>query len=190
MIDWAARTGESVPRGPDKKLWVKVRQTLWDYEPLRASHAELGIEVRGGMVRLSGRVRTVAQKIIAEVLVKRLDGVEMVSNELIADPEVIRSVADALAADPRTAPYVIQVDARHGVVSLTGDVPDEATQQAAIALAAQSPLCAAVRDKLTMGGPTYDPYALTRASDPNAALTGAADESGAVTSPADATVTA
>jgi osmotically-inducible protein OsmY len=148
-------------RGEERKLYAQVRQTLWDYEPLRAAHAEIVIWVQGHDVRLSGRVRTLAQKSIAAALVARLPEVDGVSNELVADAEVVRSVADALARDSRTGPYVLQVAAMHGLVSLVGDVPDEATRQAAMEVAASAPWVDAVRDRLTVGGSRFDAYALT-----------------------------
>ncbi len=156
-------------RGEEKKLWGLVRKTLWEYEPLRASHAEIDIDVHGRNVRLAGRVRTLPQKIVAETLVKRLPEVEMVSDELISDTEVVRAVADTLAQDARTAPYVIRVDSRHGVVSLEGTVPNEKTRKSALEVAARAPFVALVRDRLTLGGETYRPTALTRQSTPQPA---------------------
>ncbi len=166
-------------RGEEKKLWGRVRKTLWEYEPLRASHASIDIEVQGRNVRLVGRVRTLPQKIVAEALVKRLPEVEMVSDELISDTEVVRAVADTLARDPRTAPYVVRVDSRHGVVSLEGQVPNEKTRTATLQVAARAPFVALVRDKLTVGGPTYEPAALTPQSPPRPAMeAGPLDASG------------
>ena len=61
-----------VVRGPDrdleraeKRIYSRVRRALWDYEPLRASHAEIFIDVDGNSIRLRGRVRTMPQKLIA-----------------------------------------------------------------------------------------------------------------------------
>ena len=48
----------------EKKLYTRVRRVLWDYEPLRASHAEIYIDVEGNLVSLRGRVRTEPQKLI------------------------------------------------------------------------------------------------------------------------------
>ena len=104
----------------EKKLYTRARRVLWDYEPLRASHAEIYIDVDGDHVRLRGRVRTLPQKLIASVLLSRMQDVGSVDNDLVADPEVVRAVADALAQDERTAAYVIRVDARHGVVMQIG----------------------------------------------------------------------
>jgi osmotically-inducible protein OsmY len=155
----------------EKKAYSRVRRTLWDYEPLRASHAEIFIDVDGSNVRLRGRVRSMPQKLIAKVLVERMDGVGSVINELIADPEVVRAVADALAQDDRTAPYVIRVDARHGIVILRGEVPSEAVQQAALEIAGAAALVDSVRNQLTIGGEPRAAIALsrpsTRADEPN-----------------------
>jgi hypothetical protein len=141
-----------------------VRRTLWDYEPLRASHAEIFIDVDGSNVRLRGRVRTMPQKLIAQVLVERMDQVGSVTNELIADPEVVRAVADALAQDDRTAPYVVRVDARHGIVILRGEVPSEKVQQAALDIVGKAPLVHSVRNQLTIGGEPRAATALSRPS--------------------------
>jgi osmotically-inducible protein OsmY len=141
-----------------------VRRVLWDYEPLRASHAEIFIDVEGDQVRLRGRVRTQPQKLIAAGIVARMPEVGEVVNELIADPEVVRAVADALAQDERTAAYVLRVDARHGVVTLRGEVASEAVQDAAMALASTVPLVATVRNLTTIGGEPRPAVALPRPS--------------------------
>src|SRR5215471_20366907 len=109
-MSWVVRAPERGLSKPERKLYTRVRRVLWDYEPLRASHAEIFIDVDGDRVRLRGRVRTLPQKLIAGVLVQRMQDVGSVSNDLIADPDVVRSVADALARDERTAAYVIQLD--------------------------------------------------------------------------------
>ncbi len=121
-LSWVVRAPDRPLQGAEKKTYTRVRRVLWDYEPLRASHAEIFIDVEGDQVRLRGRVRTLPQKLIASGIVARMPEVGDVINELIADPEVVRAVADALAQDDRTAAYVLRVDARHGVVTLRGEV--------------------------------------------------------------------
>ena len=135
---------------------------LWDYEPLRASHAEIFIDITGAVVTLRGRVRTMPQKLIAQVLVERMSDVGRVANELIADPDVVRAVADALAQDERTAPYVLRIEARHGIVTLRGDVPNESVRQAAIDIAANAPLVNSVRSQIVTGGEVHPAVALER----------------------------
>jgi osmotically-inducible protein OsmY len=163
-VSWVVRAPDRALERAEKKLHSRVRRVLWDYEPLRASHAEIDIAVARQGVRLRGRVRTMPQKLIAKVLVERMTDVEEVTNELIADPEVVRAVADALAQDERTAAYVIRVDSRHGVVVLRGAVPSEAVQQAAIDIAATVSLVSSVRNALTIGGEAQPAVALTRPS--------------------------
>jgi len=163
-MSWVVRAPERELSKPEKKLYSRVRRELWDYEPLRASHAEIFINVSGQDVALRGRVRTLPQKIIAEMLVRRMTDVGSVSNALTADPEVIRAVADALAQDERTAPYVIRVDSRHGIVILRGEVPSDAVLNAAVEIAAQVPLVSSVRNQLTIGGSEQPAVALARPS--------------------------
>jgi osmotically-inducible protein OsmY len=163
-MSWVVRAPDRNLARAEKKLYTRIRRVLWDYEPLRASHAEIFIHVEGDGARLTGRVRTMPQKIIAEVLVKRVPDVGAVVNELIADPEVVRAVADALAQDERTAAYVIRVDSRHGIVTLRGEVPSEAVQQAALDVAARVPLVSSVRNQLSIGGATRAAVALARPS--------------------------
>src|SRR5207302_6226912 len=135
-LSWVVRAPDRELERAEKKTYTRVRRVLWDYEPLRASHAEIFIDVQGNQVRLRGRVRTLPQKLIAGVMVERIPEVGAVVNELIADPDVVRAVADALAQDERTAPYVIRVDSRHGVASLRGEVASAGIQDAAVSIAA------------------------------------------------------
>jgi osmotically-inducible protein OsmY len=159
-VTWVVRAPDRPLHGEEKKTYTRVRRVLWDYEPLRASHAEIFIDVDGRHVRLTGRVRTIPQRLIAEMLVKRLSGVDDVVSDLVSDAEVVRAVADALARDTRTAPYVIQVDSRHGIVSLRGEVPHQQVAETAAAVAARVPLVATVRSAHTIGGQTFEPVAL------------------------------
>jgi osmotically-inducible protein OsmY len=161
-LSWVVRAPDRALERSEKKIYTRVRRVLWDYEPLRASHAEIYIDVQRDAVRLRGRVRTLPQKLIAGVLVERMTDVRAITNELIADPDVVRAVADALAQDDRTAAYVIRVDARHGVVTLRGEVPAESIQAAAVKLAADVGLVNSVRDQLTIGGDPRPAVALMR----------------------------
>ena len=163
-MSWVVRAPSADLARAEKKLYTQVRRVLWDYEPLRASHAEIYIDVEGDRVKLRGRVRTLPQKLIASVLVARMPDVGSVTNELIADPDVVRAVADALAQDERTAAYVIRLDSRHGVVSLRGQVPSEAVQTAATDIAAQVPTVQSIRNQLTIGGDPRPAVALARPS--------------------------
>jgi hypothetical protein len=68
-------------------------------------------------------------------------------NELVVDDELAREVAQELAADPRTRPYIIPVGASHGWVQLGGEVPALEARLAAEEIAASVP---SVRGVLTL----------------------------------------
>ena len=104
-------------------------------------------------MRLRGRVRTLPQKLIAAVLVERMTDVGAVTNELIADPEVVRAVADALAQDERTAAYVLRVDSRHGIVIAARRGAHARPSSTRRSTSPSSvPLVVSVRNQLTIGG--------------------------------------
>jgi osmotically-inducible protein OsmY len=159
-LSWVVRAPDRPLERAEKKIYTQVRRVLWDYEPLRASHAEIFIDVEGERVLLRGRVRTLPQKLIASGIVARMPEVSEVVNELMADPDVVRAVADALSQDERTAAYVLRVDSRHGVVTLRGEVPSQEVQDAAMAIASGVPTVATVRNATTIGGDPRPPVAL------------------------------
>lgn len=161
-MSWVVRAPDRDLQRNEKKLYTRARRVLWDYEPLRASHAEIYIDVEGDQVRLRGRVRTQPQKLIASMLVQRMPEVSEVVNELVADPDIVRAVADALAQDERTAAYVIRVEARHGVVTLRGQVAADAVKEAATGITSAIPEVASVRNQLTVGGDPRPAVALAR----------------------------
>ena len=43
-MSWVVRAPESELQKHEKKLFSRARRVLWDYEPLRASHAEIFID--------------------------------------------------------------------------------------------------------------------------------------------------
>jgi osmotically-inducible protein OsmY len=137
----------------DRQVLDRIRRTLWDYEPLRATRPDLDISVHEGLVHLRGRVRTSAIKEIAELLVHRLPAVRAVRNDLIADPEVVRAVADAFAVDPEIGPACPIVDCRDGVVILIGAVPSDEIARRAVELAIAVPLVASVTSHLRVVPP-------------------------------------
>jgi len=151
----------------DRQLLSEIRKTLWDYEPLRATRPTLDVDVAEGRVRLRGRVRTLAIKEIAEYSVHRLSGVRAVRNDLLADPEVVRAVADAIAADPELGPLCPRLEARDGVVMVIGEVPSDAVAHRLIELVQSHPL---VEDKINYlevrpAGAVASPNGATRADD-------------------------
>jgi osmotically-inducible protein OsmY len=158
----------------ERHLLVSIRQTLWAYEPLRATRPILDISVRDGLVRLQGRVRTSAIKEIAEFLLLRIPGIRAVSNDLISDPEVVRAVADAIAADPELGPTCPIIESRDGVVVLAGTMPSEELSRRVAEVAAAVPTVVTVNNVLRVLPPQAVVVAHTSAN--GAVAVASADE--------------
>ena len=122
----------------DQRAFHEIRRRLYAYEALRATHPTLELEVQHGTARLTGRVRTQAMKEILGYLCRQVDDVAVVRNDVISDTEVVRQVADALATDPILGPLCLRVDARDGVVTLSGDLPSAELEPQAIEVAGQA----------------------------------------------------
>jgi osmotically-inducible protein OsmY len=131
-------------------LFHAVRRVLWDFEPLRSTRAPLAVEVRGGKVTLTGRTRTEALRLLGGYLVSFVEGVTEVDNRVVSDDQVIRAVADVLAADALTSPAVVQVTARHGEVTLRGEVTSVEAASRALELARTVSLASGVHSDLAV----------------------------------------
>ena len=116
-------------------LKQSIEDALQAYSPLRTSRSEISVRVDDGQVTLSGYVPSTSMQRMAALLAGNVEGVNEVVNELVADPDLERSVAVALAADERTRPWPIRVRSEIGCVQLQGQAPDEATLQAALDVA-------------------------------------------------------
>jgi osmotically-inducible protein OsmY len=116
-------------------LKQSIEDALQAYSPLRTSRSEITLSLDDGRATLSGYVPSTSTKRMAAILAGSVGGVDEVVNDLLADPDLERSVAVALAADERTRPWTIRVRSEIGNVQLQGYVPDEATLQAALEVA-------------------------------------------------------
>ena len=108
------RTDHEIKRDVESEL-------EWDPE---LDATDIAVTVKGGVVALSGYVRSYADKYIAERVAKRVAGVHGVaddievrlpSSEKVADPEIAR---DAVAAIRAQLPYLadkIQVTVNRGM---------------------------------------------------------------------------
>jgi osmotically-inducible protein OsmY len=150
MAEQLVATPERFEREADRRLFLELRSRLWEYEPLRATHPRFDLNVRHGTVRLSGRVRTLAMKRIADYICQRTPGVAVVVNELVSDTELTRNVADALASDPELGPLCLRIDARDGIAILNGDLPRAELETRAVELAQGAAGVVAVESELTV----------------------------------------
>lgn len=134
------------PSAADRQLQARVEQSL-EAEPATRG-AGIRVDVRGGVARLMGAVRSIAIKAAAERTARAVGGVERVENALTADTAVAARVTARLADDRRTALAAIDVSAIAGEVTLMGAVPSQAIKQAAEEIARSVPGVALVVNEL------------------------------------------
>ncbi|GAA0336438.1 BON domain-containing protein [Sphingomonas oligophenolica] len=94
-------------------------------------HADIGVSVTGGVVTLSGLVRSYAEKLEAEKAAYRVAGTKAIAEELkvrypadakTADSEIAKRIVDVLAWDALVPDDRIKVKVEQGWVTLTGTV--------------------------------------------------------------------
>jgi len=175
----AARAGESIDRAWEQVsatagealLGARVRVAL--LERLKEDGLRVTIEVRGGDVELSGRVEKGENVPLAGRVAASVEGVRsvrsrvtVVTGDRVAEPPVAhvlgaveRTLADALLdAQVKTrlltelgkVAFEVWVDARQGVVTLSGTVPDADRRRLAVAIATATSGVREVRDQLTV----------------------------------------
>ena len=105
-----------------------LRELKWDS---RIAWAQIGVEVRDGLVTLSGAVNTYAKKTAAQQAAHRVAGVLDVVNEIEVKPtgrfahtdeEIARAVRHGLQWDALVPDERIQATVSEGWVTLEGDV--------------------------------------------------------------------
>ena len=109
----------------DISFAIKARFVV---DPRVPDHS-IDIETRDGIVMLSGRVKTLLAKDRAAKLVESVRGVQAVINRIqvvpspnVDDEELRERVQEALAKDPATESYEVQVSSYQGAVRLKGTV--------------------------------------------------------------------
>lgn len=93
-------------------------------------------------------MRTDALKQVAAYLCREAEGVKGVENHVISDTQVVRALADALAGDAVTRPWVIRVEVRLGKATLLGIVPSIDVERRALEVAAAVPLALGVESEM------------------------------------------
>jgi osmotically-inducible protein OsmY len=96
----------------------------------------LSIDVKDGEVDLYGHLARENNLPLIESIVRSVAGVLTVHNHLVLDRDLIIQVAQALASDERTRPFILPVGASHGWISLGGEVPTRDLQHVAEKVAA------------------------------------------------------
>jgi osmotically-inducible protein OsmY len=112
---------------PDKQLQQDVMDEL-RYEP-SLDEKEIGINVAAGLVTLTGRVKTYAEKLAAVRAVERVDGVRGIANEMTVVPpkafehtdvEIAEAAMRALAWCPTVPRDRVKVRVENGWLTLEG----------------------------------------------------------------------
>ena len=91
----------------------------------------LSIHVKDGEVYLTGHLAGENNLPLIERIAQSVAGVVAVHNYLVIDRELIIQVAQALARDERTRPFILPVDAFHGWIYIGGEVPTRELQHVA-----------------------------------------------------------
>jgi len=123
----------------DKTLASRVRQALFKVERLRLLHSPIQVEARDSLVTLRGVVATAELKRLALQAVHSTPGVHHVRDELLTERNLENGIAQALAADPRTHPAIIRVNATNDSVVLAGQVEGPEIAQVAETIASNMP---------------------------------------------------
>ena len=132
----------------DDALRQDVYHRLRDCPLVRLELPGIAIHARDGVVWLRGHVSSDGKRRRTDEVVRGLQGLLQLRNELVTDTALAAAVAMALAYDPRTAREHIGVYPRLGVMRLRGVVRTATAQASAWEIAAAVPLVKQVINEL------------------------------------------
>jgi osmotically-inducible protein OsmY len=122
----------------DNSILSEIWEAIWKYEEIRCMDIDnFSVSVKNGVVQLWGHITRENNVRLIERAVRCVPGVVAVENHLVVDRDLTNRVAQALAMDECTCPYVLAVGSIHGWVSLGGEVPTRELQSVAEEGAAQ-----------------------------------------------------
>jgi osmotically-inducible protein OsmY len=121
-------------------ILADIWDALWKEDAIRSlDMGSLSVEVKGGEVYLDGHLAQENNLLRIENIVHSIMGIVAVHNNLVTDRELIIQVAQALARDERTRPYILPVNASHGWIHVGGEVPTRELQLVAEKVASGVP---------------------------------------------------
>jgi hypothetical protein len=134
---------------PDDELGLAAYEALWTDVPLRyAALRFIEIQVRDGVIRLSGHVANDARRRLAVRRVSATPGVLRVKDDLVTDEQVVTGVALAMLPHRELQPSRVRISADAGRVILEGELESPRDIELAIAVAASVPGVASVESRL------------------------------------------
>jgi osmotically-inducible protein OsmY len=108
----------------DDGILADIWDALWKVDTFRSLDlGGLSIDVKDGEVYLYGHLAQESNLLLIESIARPIVGVVAVHCHLVLDRDLIIQVAQALASDERTRPYLLPVDAFHGWIHIGGEVP-------------------------------------------------------------------
>lgn len=129
-----------------------IERALWSYPSLRSDDMPISFDLHlNGTVEVNGNVRSRTIKEGVLELIGSVRGVDQVIDNVYADPELERAIAERLLTDERTAylsPGAVQVFGHRGVMVLVGDIKDAAEIPAVLDMAASVEGVVKVVDRL------------------------------------------
>jgi osmotically-inducible protein OsmY len=143
----------------DSRLTVKIDTALWS--DLRFMGKQISVETERGVVTLRGKVDSEETKNAAAEIVRRIEGVKQVRNELevvprerraevdARDQTIARALEEQLKQDPQLQNAVIDARVDAGVVTLRGQVQSPAASSRAGELARGVPGVRSVKNELS-----------------------------------------
>jgi hyperosmotically inducible protein len=143
----------------DSRLTVKIDTALWS--DLRFWGKQISVETERGMVTLRGKVDSEETKRAAAEIVRRIEGIKQVRNELEVVPPARRAEVDArdqaiaraleekLKQEPQLQNAAIGARVDAGVVTLRGQVQSPAASSRAVELAGAVPGVRSVKNELS-----------------------------------------
>jgi hyperosmotically inducible protein len=146
----------------DSWLTTKTKSKLVANGRVKARH--ITVETHNAVVTLLGKVGSAEERVVAEEVTKRVDGVKGVRNALqvvpnrdrkmvdAKDDDIEKAVADRLKQDEPLKEADIKVRSDNGVVTLRGKVPDARVKTRAADVARRVPGVKTVRNELESKG--------------------------------------
>jgi osmotically-inducible protein OsmY len=112
---------ESTERRPDVDIEEEIGQLVRSFAPLKASYGYFAYKSSGGVVKVTGNVRTPQARRVLLDNIPRITGVVSCDNSELYDDDQIRFAVGQLL------PPGIFASVHYGAVALTGRLPDGAS---------------------------------------------------------------